>query len=477
MNNIPHNRLLLSSAALLPLALNSCDGRAAKPERTPNVIYIMADDLGIGDLGCYGQELIKTPGIDSLSRLGMTFANHYSGSTVSAPSRCCLMTGKHTGHSFIRGNKGNPDTLLKTHFDYPLDGSDKTVGDLFKEAGYTTACVGKWGLGGPRTTGHPNRRGFDYFFGYLGQGRAHRYYPDYLWENEEQVMLDKKVYSHDLMMSKAMEFVNDNADKPFFLYLTPTIPHADLIVPEGELGEYDGMFEEKPYINKSKDGKGYTSQPKPRATYAAMVSRLDRDVSRLMGLLRAKGIADNTIVIFTSDNGVHREGGHNPDYFDSNGELRGIKRDLYDGGIHTPFIVYWPGVIEPGSTTDHVSAFWDFMPTVCDLIGVKAPEGIDGISYLPTLTGKGRQKKHDYLYYEFHERDGRKCVLKDGWKLIQLKVNIPEETYFELYDLNTDPEESNNVLDANPSKVKELKEIMEEARTENPNWNFTPDAP
>ncbi len=472
-----NTKLLIASAALAPLAaLPSCAGKV-KPAQTPNVIWIMADDLGIGDLGCYGQKMIKTPGIDSLSRMGLTFANHYSGSTVSAPSRCCLMTGKHTGHSFIRGNKGFPDSLLQTHFDYPLDGSEKTMGDIFKEAGYTTACVGKWGLGGPRTTGHPNNRGFDYFFGYLGQGRAHRYYPDYLWENEEQVMLNKEVYSHDLIMEKARDFINANADKPFFLYLTPTIPHADLIVPEGELGEYDGMFDEKPFINKAKNGSGYTTQMKPRATYAAMVSRLDRDVSRIMNLLRSKGIEDNTIVIFTSDNGVHREGGHNPDYFDSNGPFRGIKRDLYDGGIHTPFIVYWPSVIKPGSTTEHIAAFWDFMPTMCELLGVEPPQDIDGISYLPTLTGKGKQKTHDYLYYEFHEKEGRKCIIKDGWKLVQLRVNVPDKTYFELYNMSNDLEEERNVIEEYPELAEELRILMEKARTDNPNWNFTPDAP
>ena len=471
------NKLLLSSAALLPFSLMQSPAQNNNQQnQRPNLIYIMADDLGIGDLGCYGQQLIKTPGIDALAESGLIFNNHYSGSTVSAPSRCVLMTGKHTGHSYIRGNKGFPAPSLKTHFDYPLADGEVTVAEIFKKAGYETACIGKWGLGGPETEGHPNNQGFDVFFGYLGQGRAHRYYPDYLWDNQERVMLDKKVYSHDLIMDKALEFIENNADEPFFLYLTPTIPHADLVVPEGELGEYDGMFEETPYVNRNKDGKGYRSEPKPRATFAAMVSRLDRDVSRVMKLLEEKGIADNTIVIFTSDNGTHVEGGHDPNFFDSNSIYRGTKRDLYDGGIHTPFVVSWPAVIAPGSETDHVSAFWDFLPTICDLIGEKKPKGIDGISYLPTLTGKGRQHKHDYLYYEFHERGGRKAVLKDGWKLIQLNVNEPEKTRFELYNINIDPSEQNNVIDANPKMAAKLMKIMEKSRTENPNWNFTPDA-
>lgn len=472
------NRFLLSSAALLPLSMvQSPAQNGRQQDQRPNLIYIMADDLGIGDLGCYGQQLIKTPGIDQLASNGMIFSNHYSGSTVSAPSRCVLMTGKHTGHSYIRGNKGVPVPSLGTHFDYPLADEEVTAAEIFKLAGYQTACIGKWGLGGPDSEGHPNNQGFDTFFGYLGQGRAHRYYPDYLWDNQERVMLDKKVYSHDLIMDKALEFIENNADEPFFLYLTPTIPHADLVVPEGELGEYDGMFEETPYVNKSKDGKGYRSEPKPRATFAAMVSRLDRDVSRVMALLAEKGIAENTIVIFTSDNGAHKEGGHNPDFFDSNSIYRGTKRDLYDGGIHTPFVVSWPAVIAPGSRCDHVSAFWDFLPTVCELTGQKTPKDVDGISYLPSLTGKGKQGKHDYLYYEFHEKGGRKAVLKDGWKLVQLNVNEKEKMVYELYNLSADPSEKDNVIESNPKIASKLRRIMEKARTENPIWNFTPDAP
>lgn len=470
------SKFILPTTAIIPFALLPMCSQDVKKDQFPNVIYIMADDLGIGDLGCYGQQFVKTPGIDSLAQSGMVFNNHYSGSSVSAPSRCVLMTGMHTGHSYIRGNMDIPEPELNTCFDYPLADSEKTVAEIFKEAGYKTACVGKWGLGGPKTEGHPNNQGFDVFFGYLGQRRAHQYYTDFLWENDEMVMLNKEVYSHDLIMEKALQFIDENAGKPFFLYLTPTIPHAELVVPEGELGEYDGMFEEKPYINKNKTGQGYCSQPKPRSTFAAMVSRLDRDVDRVVKLLKKKGIRQNTIVIFTSDNGTHVEGGHDPKFFDSNSIYRGTKRDLYDGGIHTPFIVSWPAVISPGSKTDHVSAFWDFLPTVCELIGVETPHNIDGISYLPTILGKGYQQKHDYLYYEFHELGGRRAVLKDGWKLIQLNVNNPDKTKFELYDLNTDPSEENNIIDENPQKAIMLREIMVNARTENPNWNFTPDA-
>lgn len=469
---------LIPAAALAPLAL-ACGQEASVqnvPSR-PNVIFIMADDLGIGDLGCYGQRQIKTPGIDSIAREGLIFENHYAGSTVSAPSRAVLMTGLHTGHASIRGNKGDRDSVLKTHFDYPLSTADKTVGEVFKSLGYATACCGKWGLGGPHSVSRPNLRGFDYFYGYLGQGRAHKYYPDYLWENNEQVFTDHKVYSHDAIVDHALQFIDAHAGEPFFLYMTPTIPHAELVVPEGELGEYDGMFEEKPFVQKNPSEFGYDSQPKPRATYAAMVSRLDRDVSRIRGLLRAKGIEDNTIIIFTSDNGVHQEGGHDPEFFNSNWEYRGIKRDLYDGGIHTPFVIKWPGVIEPGRRTLHIATFWDFMATVCDITGAPLPGRTDGISYLPTLTGKGVQKEHDYLYYEFHEKGGKQCVLKDGWKLVKLDVNKPESTRYELYNISLDPDETVNLLDAQPAKVRELKKIMASAREENPLWNFTPDAP
>ncbi|MCF0175838.1 MAG: arylsulfatase [Bacteroidales bacterium] len=468
---------MLAAASALPLSMTAINAQESATKR-PNVIFIMADDLGIGDLGCYGQRVIKTPGIDSLASQGLIFENAYSGSTVSAPSRAVLMTGKHTGHVSIRGNKGDHDSVLKTHFDYPISTDETLVAEIFKQQGYTTACCGKWGLGGPRSVSAPNLRGFDYFFGYLGQGRAHRYYPTYLWENDQQVMTNEKVYSHDAIIDHALEFLDKHADESFFLYLTPTIPHAELVVPEGELGEYDGMFVEKPFVQKQPlDEFTYASQAKPRATYAAMVSRLDRDVSRVVALLRKKGVLDNTIIIFTSDNGVHKEGGHDPEFFNSNWEYRGIKRDLYEGGIHTPFVMYWPSVIEPGRRSSQIITFWDFMPTMCDILGIKAPKGIDGLSYLPTITGEGRQKQHDYLYYEFHEQNGRQCVIKDGWKLVKLNVNKPENLKWELYNVGMDVDETNNVIELYPKKAAALRKIMQKARTENPVWNFTPDAP
>lgn len=459
--------LALSALAVAPACLMQ-----AQPDNRPNVIYILADDLGIGDVGCYGQQKIKTPAIDRLAENGMRFTQHYSGSTVSAPSRCSLVTGKHTGHCAIRGNQGSASRVDGLTYDSSLPAAEVTIGEVMKEKNYATACIGKWGLGGPGAVGNPNNQGFDYFFGYLGQGHAHRYFTDFLWENDKKVLLDGKTYSHDLMMDKALTFIRNNAEKPFFLFLTPTIPHADIIVPEGERGEYENAFVEIPHVNNNKNGKGYISQPKPNATYAAMVSRLDRDIQRIMDLLEEKGLTENTIVIFTSDNGNHSEGGHDPAYFDSNGPFRGIKRDLYEGGIRTPFIVQWPAKVAKGSISFHVSAFWDFLPTLCDLVEVKKPAGIDGISFLPEITGQGKQKKHDHLYWEFHERGGKRAVWKDNWKLIELFVNEPDKTTLELYNLDSDPGENANVAHQYPEMVKTLKAYFETSRTPNKLFEF-----
>lgn len=433
---------------------------------TPNVVFILADDLGIGDLGCYGQKQIKTPAIDRLAANGMKFTQHYSGSTVSAPSRCVLLTGKHTGHSFVRGNEGYVAADGRT-YDLNLSDNEVTLAEVFKQKAYTTACIGKWGLGGPAAEGHPNKQGFDYFFGYLGQLNAHRYYPTQLFENDVPVMLNQKVYSHDMIMDKAVHFISSKAHQPFFLYLTPTIPHADLIVPNNELFNYDGKFFEKSYTKG-----GYTDQLKPRATFAAMVSRLDRDVQRVVDALKKKGILDNTIIIFTSDNGTHCEGGHDPEYFDSNGPFRGMKRDLYEGGIRTPFIVQWNKVIKPNTVTFHESAFWDFMPTVCDLIGATQPREVDGISYLPTLTGMRKQKQHDNLYFEFHEEGGKQALIENRWKLIRLQVNNPEKEKYELYNLNADPSEIANVAAQYPQRVASMKKKMMQQHTANEVWKF-----
>ena len=443
------------SFLLLPAAITV----AQQTDRLPNVIFIMADDLGIGDLGCYGQKHIETPGIDSLAARGIRFAQHYSGATVSAPSRCCLLTGKHTGHAYIRGNKASSYPNGET-YDYPLTKEEITVADIFKRKNYKTACIGKWGLGGPNSEGHPNRHGFDYFFGYLGQANAHRYYPAFLWENNTRIQLNKEVYSPYLLQEKTLSFIEENKESPFFLYLTPTLPHADLLVPEEESRPFEGRFCEKPFVHSH-----YADQAEPRAAYAAMVTRLDKDIQRLTEFLNEKGLSENTIIIFTSDNGVHAEGGHDPDYFDSNGPFRGTKRDLYEGGIRTPFIVQWPGKIQKSSVSYHISAFWDFLPTVCDLLGENVPHQSDGISYLPALTGTGEQPQHGYLYWEFHEQGGKQAVLKNNWKLIRLQVNRPEHTSLELYNLSSDPAEQLNVAGQFPEKISQLERLMDHART------------
>ncbi len=461
------NRTFLSTLLLVPVACQSENLRNNEeaPMQTPNIIYIMADDLGIGDLGCYGQQQIKTPCIDELARRGMMFMRHYSGSSISAPSRCSLLTGKHTGHAAIRGNK--PVTLTDGEkYDTPLPAKEVTIAKLLKQKNYRTACIGKWGMGGPGSEGHPNRHGFDYFYGYLGQGHAHSYYPPFLFENNEKIMLEKKHYSHNLIVEKALEFIDKNAEQPFFLYFSPTIPHAELAVPEENMRQYEGQFQETPFA-----GGHYCAQPKPRTAYAAMVTLLDTNVGQIIDQLKQKGVYENTIIIFTSDNGVHKEGGHDPDYFNSNAGLRGIKRDFYEGGIRTPFIVGWPGMIIPGSRNQHISAFWDFLPTVCDITGISTPHDIDGISYLPVLKGL-EQPEHDYLYYEFYEKQGTQAIIQNDWKLICLQVNAPKKTHYELYNLKNDFKEQYNVASLYPDRVEQLKALIKQAHTKNPIFNF-----
>lgn len=454
---------------VLPLIVAwATQGNAQEKEYTrPNVVFILADDMGIGDLGCYGQQRIKTPNIDALAAKGVLFENHYSGSTVSAPSRCCLMTGKHTGHAYVRGNKGVQGE--QGSFDLHLPESETTVAELFKEKGYATMCVGKWGLGGPGTTGSPINKGFDYFFGYLSQGAAHRYYPDYLYENEEKVWLGGKVYSHFAIMEKGLDFIRTHKETPFFAYFAITPPHADLDYPD--LSQYDGQFEEKPFI--SEKGKGFKTQMKPRAAYASMVSEVDNNVGQILALLDELGLKENTLVIFSSDNGVHCVGGHDPEYFNSNGPYRGYKRDLYEGGIHVPFIVSWPAVIDKPRVTEHTSTFWDFLPTVCDLIEVPTPDGIDGISYLPVLKDReSSQRKHDYLYYEFYEQGGKQAILKDGWKLIRLNMGDQDRLVEELYFIKEDIGEKYNLIDLHPGKAEELRILVSAARSESCWFNW-----
>lgn len=433
-----------------------------------NVIYILADDLGYGDIGCYGQQKIKTPNIDRMAQEGMLFTQHYAGCTVSAPSRCSLMTGLHTGHSQIRGNKE-----IKPEGQQPMTEDTYTLGKLMKSAGYTTGIFGKWGLGYPGSTSVPANMGFDEFFGYNCQRQAHSYYPDHLWHNSDTVFLHendnegRKIYSQDLIHEQALKFIRDNKDKPFYAMLTYTLPHAELNLPHDSIYQmYENAFEEVPY-----DGKmGYHPSEKPYASFAAMVTRLDKYVGDVMAELKELGLDKNTIVIFTSDNGPHREGGANPDYFRSYGPLKGVKRDVYEGGIRVPMIAWGPEKIKAGVKSEHISAFWDVMPTLAELTGVTLPEAGDGISFLPTLLSEGEQKQHDYLYWEFHELNGREALRSGNWKLIRQPV--VGETILELYDLSSDIHEDNNLAQQNPEKVKELEVLMDGARTESPLFNF-----
>lgn len=460
-------QMLFLSSALLSTQY-SCKSESAKAETPVNVIYILADDLGYGDLGCYGQEKIKTPNIDRLSDEGMLFTQHYAGCTVSAPSRGSLMTGLHTGHSQIRGNKE-----IEPEGQQPMEAATYTLGTLMKSAGYKTGIFGKWGLGYPGSASVPTEMGFDEFYGYNCQRKAHTFYPDHLWHNNDKVVLTenenggRQIYSQDLIHQQAMQFIEANKDRPFFAMLTYTLPHAELNLPHDSIYRmYENAFDEVPY-----DGsEGYYPSEKPYASFAAMVSRLDMYVGEVVSKLRKLGLDKNTIIIFTSDNGPHREGGANPDYFKSYGPLKGVKRDLYEGGIRVPMIAWCPGLINAGVKTDHISAFWDVMPTLADLAKVDLPQRVDGVSFLPTLLSKEGQEEHQYLYWEFHEMNGRQAIRAGNWKLI--RQPIVGETKIELYDLNADIHEDNNLAAQQPQKVAELTLLMDNARTESSLFNF-----
>lgn len=459
---------IISSALLAGLA--GCKG---KPEVPLNVIYILADDLGYGDVGCYGQRIIKTPNIDQMAKEGLLFTQHYAGCTVSAPSRCSLMTGLHTGHSQVRGNRE-----IKPEGQQPMEADTYTLGTMMKSAGYVTGIFGKWGLGNPGSVSVPNKMGFDEFYGYNCQRQSHTFYPDHLWHNEDKVLLPENndnacvTYSQDLIHQQALRFIRDNKDRPFFAMLTYTLPHAELNLPHDSIYRmYENKFDEIPYIGKfDKVMGGYNTSEQPKASFAAMVSRLDMYVGEVLAELKAQGLDKNTLVIFTSDNGPHHEGGADPDFFRSYGPLRGIKRDVYEGGIRVPMVAWCPGKIKSGKKTDQVCAFWDVMPTLAELAGTTLLQPGDGISFLPTLFGKGEQKLHDYLYWEFHELNGREALRAGNWKLIRQPV--VGETILELYDLSKDIHEDHNLASQFPDKVEELAVLMDSARTESPYFNF-----
>jgi len=447
-------------------------------ETLPNIIYFIADDLGYGDLSCLGQEKFSTPNIDRLASEGMLFTQHYSGSTVCAPSRSALMTGQHTGHTPIRGNKS-----VKPEGQWPIAHETFTLAELLRQKGYVTGGFGKWGLGGPGTEGDPVYQGFDVFFGYNCQGKAHNYYPRHLWDNLEKVVLHENegtqegIYGPNLIHEKALEFIETNKEKPFFLFYPNVIPHAELFAPEEYMEMFRGKYlPEKEYQGydegpKFRDGP-YGSQPESHAAFAAMVTLLDDQVGEVMDKITDLGLSENTLVIFTSDNGPHLEGGADPDYFNSNGIYTGYKRDLYEGGIRVPTIAWWPGKIAANSQTNHLSAFWDVYPTLAELTGQEIHDSVDGISFLPTLLGKERQKEHEYLYWEFHERNGRQAIRKGDWKLVRYDVFSPENTTTELYNIAEDPSESLNVAGDNQEITESLLRLMDGARTESTVFTF-----
>ncbi|WP_321347674.1 arylsulfatase [uncultured Draconibacterium sp.] len=466
---------------ILSLLLLACqpksDNQKSQPAR-PNIIYILADDLGYGDLGCYGQTHFSTPYIDKLAENGMRFTQHYSGSTVCAPSRSALMTGQHTGHTPIRGNKE-----WQPEGQYPMAANAITIAEALKEAGYSTGAFGKWGLGYPGSEGDPNMQGFDEFYGYNCQRMGHNYYPYHLWHNQEKVILEgnsgkkTEAYGPELIHNEALRFIENNKEQPFFMYYPSIIPHAELFAPEEYIAKYRGKLEPEKAYKGVDDGErykqgGYGSQPETHAAFAAMVDYLDMQVGEIVAKLKELGIYENTLIIFTSDNGPHLEGGADPDYFNSNGPLKGYKRDLYEGGIRVPMIAVWDGKITAGSSSDHISAFWDVFPTVAEITGISTPDSIDGISFLPTLIDKKQSAQHEYLYWEFHEMGGRQAVRKGDWKLVHYNVFTSEKTTTELYNLASDVGEENNLAAEHPELVEELNALIEKSHTESNLFKF-----
>ena len=447
-----------------------CHGSSAKP----NLMFIMADDLGYGDLGCFGQKLIKTPRLDQMAKEGIKFTRFYSGSTVCAPSRSVLMTGQHMGHTHVRGNAGGDMTRQS------LRGIDVTVAEKMKSAGYKTALIGKWGLGEVGQEGHPLKQGFDYFYGYLNQVHAHNFYPEFLWRNNKKHILNNVVkpisdqvragfiggaatkrleYSQDLFTQEAISWIKKNKKNPFFLYLPLTIPHANnegtrMFGDGAEVPDY-GIYEKENWSNQDKG-------------QAAMITRMDRDIGQILDLLRELKIEKNTLVIFTSDNGPHDEAGHNPEIFNPAGPLRGMKRSLTEGGIRVPTLAWWPDTINAESISDEPFYFGDLMATACEISGAEKPKMNDSISFLPTLVNDHKnQESHEYLYWEFYERTFRQAVIMKEWKLIRSAM---DNQRLELYDLDNDIHEDKNLVKIHPGITQRMLSYMEESHEPHPNW-------
>jgi arylsulfatase A len=451
------NQVTVRLYAVISAILTLFGGYNAVAKGQPNIILINADDLGYGDLSCYGQNKFSTPNIDRLAKEGVRFTQAYAGDAVCAPSRCALMTGYHTGHTRVRGNghRGKKGGILEPE--------DTTIAEVLKKAGYSTGIFGKWGLGELENSGAPAKKGFDEFFGFLDHNEAHVYYPEYMWNNSGKVKLGRKFYSHDLIVSNTLDFVRRHQDGPFFIYLAPTIPHAGMDVPDDSLQPFLGKFPEKPYT----EGRFlYAKTDHPLAAFAGMITRLDRDVGRLEALLKELGLDSNTLIIFTSDNGAHNEGGANPEFFNSTAGLRGIKRDLYEGGIRVPLIACWPGHIKP-KVSDQVLAHWDLLPTFADIADTQPPSTIDGISMRSALFNKP-QLNHKFLYWEFHERGFEQAVRMGDWKAVR-----HNDHRLELYNLKTDPHEDKDVAWENPKVEAKIEAYLKTARTDSPEWPST----
>ena len=445
----------------------------------PNVVLIVADDLGYGELGCYGQSKIKTPALDSLAKDGMKFTHFYSGNAVCAPSRCCLMTGMHPGHAYIRNNgsvKSAPEEKAKFGWEFPgqnpIPDEIQTLAESFKKQGYATAAMGKWGLGHFGTSGDPNRQGFDLFFGFNCQVHAHNHYPKFLWRNDvkeiqpgNQRELSGATYSQDSFVSEGIAFIESNRERPFFLFLPFAVPHLSIQVPDESVIPYQEEIEEAPYKHTV-----YLEHPSPRAGYAAMVTRMDQGIQRILDRLDELELADNTIVLFTSDNGptYNRLGGADSDFFESTAGLRGRKGSLYEGGIRVPLIVRWPERVAPGETSDVPAAFWDLMPTLVDMCGGDIPRGLDGVSLASILDGSSGRVERDYLYWEFPAYGGQQAIRFGGWKAIRTNLLSKDKAKigeWELYDLESDPREQHDVAADHPDLLKQVRQWSQEART------------
>lgn len=455
---------------LILLAVLSYTSLSAQKKDKPNILFILLDDLGYGDVGFNGQDKILTPHLDQLAKEGMNFTQHYAGAPVCGPSRAVLMTGKHLGHNTVRGNP----RWSVSGIAQDLSEKDITVAQELQKAGYKTGCVGKWGLAENLTTGLPNRKGFDYFYGFNSHYPAHHYYPEKVWRNDVQETIEGNVtaekkgkYVTDLFTAEAKNFIKTNKDKPFYLHLAYTTPHYELTIPE----ERKALYKDKDWPLRALKSGHYYNDKNGHVTYASMVTDVDRQIGEVLQLLKDLKIDKNTLVIFTSDNG-HEYDDLKHEFFNSNADGKGRKRDLYEGGIHVPFVIKWDGKIKAGTTCNDVFTFWDFLPTVCDITGIKPSEKkIDGVSYLPTLLGKKRkQKEHDYLYWEFNEHKGPIQLLRKGdWKLI----NFVHQKRQELYKITDDLSETENLISKYPEKVKELNKLLKSARTEHPEFPLT----